>query len=78
MKNVPVLQIDTAVPLPSDSRPTRQQIPVHQLEPGESILFPSNKRQAVANMATRLKQAEGKVFVVKKMDDKHHRVWRVE
>lgn len=78
MKSIPILQIDSAVPLPVDSRPTRQQIPVHRLEPGESILFPSSKRQAVANIATRLKQSEGKLFVVKKMDDAHHRVWRIE
>lgn len=78
MPKIPVYSIDSGVPVPESATPTRQQIPIHMLEVGDSILFPASKRAVVAPFASRLKKTEGKVFVIKKMDEDNVRIWRVK
>lgn len=78
MVKIPVYDIDSGVPVPEQPGPSaRQQVPVHSLEPGESILFPLSIRRAVTSIAQRLK-AEGKTFTIKKMDEHNARIWRVK
>lgn len=78
MSKVPIYTIDSGVPAPNDGVPTRERVPIGQLEVGESILFPKELRPAVIGLAHRLKKSESKKFTVKKMDDNNSRVWRVE
>ena len=75
MREIPVISIDSGVPVPEGAG---QRFPVDKLEVGESILFPLVKRKSVSSIANRLKRQTGKKFTVKKMDDKHARIWRVE
>lgn len=78
MPKVPIYQIDTGVPAPASGPVTRDRVPVHELEPGESILFPLELRRGVTALAQRLKKEEGRKFTIKKQDEKNARVWRVE
>lgn len=76
---IPVYKIDSDVPVPSDAqRPTiRTMVPIDGLAVGDSVEFPLKLRTTVATTATRLKK-EGKVFTIKKVDEKNARIWRVE
>jgi hypothetical protein len=78
MTKVPVFNIDSGVPVPAVGPKTRDQVPVHLLEVGDSILFPLSLRRAVTSIAQRLKESDGKKFTIKKMDDNNARIWRVE
>ena len=74
-KKIPVYSIDTDVPIPDapDSA-----VPIDTLEVGDSILFPSDKRSKVQQLASKLKQRKGKVFTVRNIGENECRVWRVE
>lgn len=78
MPKISVYNIDSGVPVPDTGPKTRDRVPVHLLEVGDSILFPLKLRRAVTSIAQRLKESEGKRFTIKKMDDKNARIWRVE
>lgn len=78
-KNISVYKIENDVPVPEDAqRPSiRAMVPIDELEVGDSVEFPLRLRTTVATTATRLKR-EGKVFTIKKIDEKSARIWRVE
>lgn len=74
--NVPVdYKVEDSVPIPV--RVANKSIPIEDLEVGQSILFPLDRRPYVQTKASRLK-GSGKVFTVSKVDDKNARVWRKE
>lgn len=73
MTKVNVYSIDNGIPLPEVKR-----MPLNDMEVGDSILFPLNKRPNIQSVASRLKRETGKTFVVKKMDDNNARIWRAE
>lgn len=70
--NIEVYQIDSSTPLP----PERGQLPLDQLEVGESFLFPLEERKKVQSLASNIKARNGKLFTVRKQDDLIGRVWR--
>lgn len=77
-KAIKVYQIDSDVPVPGDLKDRTEPIPISKLEPGQSILFPAERRQAVQAYASKLKARRGKVFTIQKVDDNNARIWRVE
>lgn len=78
MTKATVFTIDTGVPVPAKEPSTREQVPVHQLDVGESILFPLELRRAVSSIASRLKESDGKKFTIRKEGAANARIWRVE
>ena len=68
MSKVPVVTIDTGVPIPE-----KVSYPLKDLEVGESFVFPANKRSSVSARASRI---TGKEFTIKKQDEATCRVWR--
>lgn len=71
-KKIPVITIDTGVPVPTN------RWPLDSLEVDESFVFPRESEATVRTVAWRLKKNKGKVFVVRKQDDNTMRVWRTE
>jgi hypothetical protein len=75
MAKVKVYPVDKDVPIPDASRAT---VPIDTLEPGESILFPSEERNNVQSRASHLKRQKNKEFTIRMVDDSSCRVWRVK
>lgn len=77
-KSITVYKIDNDVPVPKDAkRPSiREMVPIDDLDIGDSVEFPLRLKAIVATTATRLKR-DGKLFTVKKIDDKKARIWRI-
>lgn len=71
---IPVYTIDTGVPV----KDRNTSPPLMQLEVGQSVLFPLQKRMSVQTTASKIKKETGKKFVIRKMDDDNARVWRTE
>lgn len=72
---IPVTSIDTGVPVPDDARAF---YPLKELKVNESFLFPLSKRSSVQSRVSRIKADTAKEFIVKKIDEKHARVWRTK
>lgn len=71
-------KIEQGVPVPDETRGGHSSIPFRSLEVGESIRFPLEIRLNVASYASIEKRRTGKEFTVRKVDDKHARIWRVK
>lgn len=71
-KKIPVVTIDTGVPIPGKIR-----YPLEQLKVGESFVFPVGKRNSVQARASRYAKESGRKFEVRRMDQENCRVWRV-
>lgn len=78
MSNVPVVTIDTGVPVPTEGRRGRVVWPLEQLAVGESFVFPIESRATVASAASRRSRDNDKKFTIKKENDTSCRVWRVK
>lgn len=65
--------VERQVPIPN-----KENVPVKELEVGDSVAFPEFKRNAVASTASRLKKEEGKEFTVRKIGENTCRVWRTK
>lgn len=65
--------IDKNVPAPYTV-----SIPLDDLEPGESILFPLDRRSSVQSLASRHKRLKGKEYIVRKTSETEARVWRTK
>lgn len=75
MSEIKVYKIDGGVPMPDKGTALP---PIRQLEIGESILFPLNKRASVQSLASHVRRDTGRRFKVQKQDNNTARVWRVE
>lgn len=75
MRNIPIYQVDSGVPIPQERL---EQLPLEKLEVGESFLFPLAKRRSVQTVASRMKKEKGKEFTVRKMDENNARIWRTK
>jgi urease accessory protein UreE len=53
-----------------------KSIPIQNLEVGQSLLFPLDRRSYVQTKASRLKSDEGRLYEVHKVDNKNCRIWR--
>jgi hypothetical protein len=62
------------IPLPE----SKTQVPLNELDIGESFLFPIGLRAKVQVLASHMKKRQGKKYEVHKVDDKFARVWRTE
>lgn len=69
-------KIDSDVPIPAP-KSSSPNVPIENLQVGESILFDKELRPKVQIAASRLKQAEGKEYTVRVVDDNNCRVWRI-
>ncbi len=67
-------RIDTDVPIPDPI--STPNVPIEELQVGESILFDIELRAKVQIAATRLKHSTGMEFTVRKIDENNARVWR--
>lgn len=74
MTKIELYQVEGSVPIPV----RRSQNPIVDLKLGDSFLFPLEKRKTMQTMATREKKRYGKEFTIRKVDDKHARVWRTK
>ena len=72
-KQIPVVSIDTSVPIPE-----RAIYPLAQLEVGDSFLFPADKRGSVQTRASKVKRDTGREFVVRKINKDECRIWRTK
>lgn len=72
-KSIPVVTIDTAVPIPE-----RASYPLDSLEVGESFVVSEDKRTSVQSRTTKVKAATGKEFTVRKTKAGEVRVWRTK
>lgn len=70
-KKVPVLTIDTGVPVPEVV-----SYPFRQLKVGQSFLAPLEKRASIQSQASRLARTSDLQFVVRKVSSDSIRVWR--
>lgn len=71
---IPVYRIDSNVPLPEDREAL---VPLAQLRPKESIVFPIEMRGRVQSQASALARRTGREFTVRKQDEETARVWRL-
>lgn len=75
MSKIPVdYKVDDNVPVPV--RGTSALKTLRNLKPGQSILFPAEKRATIASTASRLKARENMAFVIKTIDKDSFRIWR--
>jgi hypothetical protein len=75
MKKIPVrYEIDDGVNIPV----TRLHVPLRDLEVGQSVEFPKERRASIASIASRLKRETGRVFTIKITNESTCRIWRVE
>lgn len=76
-KKITVYQIESDVPMPKEKEGTSLP-PIRQLQVGESIVFPLEKRNMVQSLASRIKRENGFQYKVQKQNDETARIWRVE
>lgn len=68
-------EIDNGVPIPVRVYPA---LPLRDLEVGQSIGFPLERRPNVQSSASRLKKETGMEFTVRAIDDENARIWRTK
>jgi len=68
-------KIDKNVPIPDNGRLI---LPLREMQVGDSIEFPKNKRPNVANMVNFLSRIENLKFTIRKTGDETCRVWRLK
>lgn len=71
------VKVDKNVPVPTD-RAAYGEIPIKDLEVGESIVFPATRRSGVQSNASRVKKATGKEFTIRKVNPTDCRIWRTK
>lgn len=79
-KRIGVYTIDDNVEIPEVTEGGREYSlpPLSMLNVGESILFPLELRKSVQTTASRIKKADGKEFIVRKVTEAFARVWRIK
>ena len=73
MGKIPVVSIDTGIPVPDSV-----SYPFEHLEVGDSFLVPIDKRASVASLATKYGQKTNTEFAVRKVSEDNVRVWRTK
>lgn len=63
--------VEKNVPIPS-----REAVPLDEMEVGDSIAFPDFKRKSVQSKASLMKKRGEAEFTVRKIDDTTCRIWR--
>lgn len=78
MKNIPILQVDSNVPLPGESakRGPEPKYPLAGMEIGDSFLFPKGQRGSVQTRASQVSKQTGYKFTVRVVDKDNCRIWR--
>jgi len=80
MRQIGVYTVEDDVEIPEATEVAREYSlpPLSVLDVGESVMFPLELRKSVQTTASRIKRANGREFVVRKVDADNARVWRVK
>lgn len=69
------MNIENEVPIPIKRS---AQVPLRELEVGQSVVFPLEHRPNIQSMASRTKRETGKAFTIKKLSEIEARIWRIK
>lgn len=80
MRQIGVYIVEDNVEIPDVADTIREYAlpPLSVLDVGESVMFPMELRKSVQTTASRIKKANGREFVVRKVDTENVRVWRTK
>jgi len=67
-------KIEEGVPIPDD----RAKYPIAEMSVGTSFIFPLDKRNSVATLASKYRTLKGWKFTIKRINDKEGRIWRLK
>lgn len=78
-KSIGVYVVESGVAVPDAGASWQYSLPpLSVLDVGESVLFPIKLRRSVQTTVSRIKKANGREFVVRKVDAENARVWRTK